>query len=88
MSKGELHQPDQVLAMKMQRVLLVMAEHFKHNGLALDVLNEGFCNLYWNLLKQWKKKGFSKCITIKLSKHSLCMRLLIVCVYALTFWTW
>lgn len=31
--------------MKMQRVLLVVAEYFKHDGLSLDVLNEGLGDL-------------------------------------------
>lgn len=43
--------------MEMQLVLLVVAEHLKHNGLALDVLNEGLCDLNWNLLSQTFKKG-------------------------------
>ncbi len=38
--------------MEVQRVLLVVAEHFKHDGLALDVLDEGLCDLNRNLLKQ------------------------------------
>lgn len=38
--------------MKMQRVLLVVAEHFKHNGFALDVLNKRLRHLYRNLLQQ------------------------------------
>lgn len=29
----------------MQWVLLVVAKHFKHDGLALDVLDEGLCDL-------------------------------------------
>lgn len=31
--------------MKVQRVLLVVAEHFKHDGLGLDVLDKGLCDL-------------------------------------------
>lgn len=41
-----VHQPHQVLALKMQRMLLVVTKHFKHDGLALDVLNKGFCDLH------------------------------------------
>lgn len=41
--------------MKMQRVLLVVAKHFKHDGLGLDVLYEGLCDLNRNLLQQSKK---------------------------------
>lgn len=48
--------------MEVQRVLLVVAEHFKHDGLALDVLNKRLCNFDRNLLQQIKKKekGFDK----------------------------
>ncbi len=60
--------------MEMQRVLLVVAEHFKHDGLALDVLNEGLCDLNWNLLRQWEKKS----INTNLLKYSLCV---CVCVW-------
>lgn len=44
--------------MKMQWVLLVVTEHFKNNGLTLDVLNERLSDLNRNLLQQWKNKGF------------------------------
>lgn len=44
--------PDCILAMTVQRVLLVMSEHFKHDGLALDVLDKGLCDLHRNLHKR------------------------------------
>lgn len=59
--------------MKMQWVLLVVTEHFKNNGLTLDVLNERFSDLNGNLLQQWKKKKFFKLIKIKLLKYSVCV---------------
>lgn len=48
----EAHRPDEVLAMKVQRVLLVVSKHFKHNGLTLDVLNERLRDLNRNLLRR------------------------------------
>lgn len=41
--------PQDILAERWERVLLVMAEHLKHNWLALDVLDERFCHLHSNL---------------------------------------
>lgn len=41
--------------MKMERMLLVVAKHLKHDGFALDVLNEGLGNLNWNLRKPLEK---------------------------------
>lgn len=38
--------PDELLAMKMQRMLLVVAKHLKHNGFILDVLDEGLGDLH------------------------------------------
>lgn len=38
--------------MKVQRVLLVVAEHLEHDGLGLYVLDEGLCYLHRNLLQQ------------------------------------
>lgn len=38
--------PDQFLSMNVQWVLLVMAEHFKHNWFGLYVLNKGLCHLH------------------------------------------
>lgn len=44
--------PDGVLAVTVQRVLLVMTEHFKHNGAAFNVLDEGLRDLHGNLNKK------------------------------------
>lgn len=44
--------PDCILAVAVQRVLLVMSEHFKHDRLALDVLDKGLCDLDGNLHQQ------------------------------------
>lgn len=38
-------------------MLLVVAEDLKHNGLALDVLNEGLSHLYRNLEGEEGKDG-------------------------------
>lgn len=48
----EPHWPDEVLAMNMQRVLLVVSKHFKNDRLTFDVLNKGLRNLHRNLLQR------------------------------------
>lgn len=66
--------------MKVQRVLLVVSKHFKHNRLTLDVLDEGLCDLNRNLLRQHNS---TKRLLKLLLKNSI-----FVFGFTLTFWTW
>ena len=44
--------PDKVLAQSGERLLLIMAKHFKHNRLGLYVLHKRLGNLHSNLKNQ------------------------------------
>lgn len=69
--------------MKMQRMLLVVAEHLKHDGVALHVLDEGLGDLHGNLLpprQKEKKEGTSH------KNHPTAASVLRLC--APTFCTW
>lgn len=39
-------------SISMERVLLVMAKDFKHNGLGFDVFQEGSCYCHSNLMDE------------------------------------
>ena len=41
--------PDELLAMQVERVLLIVAEHLEHDGLGLDVLDERLGHLHRDL---------------------------------------
>lgn len=45
--------PEHVLAEGREWVLLVVAEDLEHDGLALDVLDEGLGHLHGNLVARW-----------------------------------
>lgn len=49
--------PEHILAKRWEWVLLVVAEDLKHNGLALDVLDEGLGHLHRNLEGEEGKYG-------------------------------
>lgn len=69
--------------MKMQWVLLVVSKHLKHNGLTLDVLNEGLCDLNGNLSNDEQQQEEVVKIT-----YIIKVQLRFVCLFTLTFWTW
>lgn len=66
--------------MKMQRMLLVVAKHLKHDGVALHVLDEGLGDLHGNLLPPRQKEK-------KRARHTKITRLprvfAIVCTHVL-----
>lgn len=45
--------PEHVLAEGREWVLLVVAEDLEHDGLALDVFDEGLGHLHGNLVARW-----------------------------------
>lgn len=60
--------PEHILAKRWEWVLLVVAEDLKHNGLALDVLDEGLGHLHRNLEGEEGKYGsYLKmfCVSVK-----------------------
>lgn len=49
--------PVKILSLQMEWVLLVVPKDLEHNGLALDVFDEGLGHLYRNLNEKWGEYG-------------------------------